>query len=134
GLTVATLLEAEAFAFAEGGCPSIFIAYPLWAGSGGRAARLAALRDQTDLRVGVDSAAAAAQLAEAAPGLRVLVQVDSGQQRSGTVAGSGSAGWRPSARPAVSLASMCSARSPTRATPTPRRPTRRAPPRTSAPR
>ncbi|MFY9863892.1 MAG: hypothetical protein WAK58_08755, partial [Trebonia sp.] len=29
GLTVATLLEAELFA--SEGCPSVFIAYPLWA-------------------------------------------------------------------------------------------------------
>lgn len=81
GLTVATLAEAEAFA--AGGCPGVFIAYPLWAGSGDRGARLAALRDLTDLRVGVDSAAAAARLAAAAPGLQVLVEVDSGQHRSG---------------------------------------------------
>jgi len=84
GLTVATLAEAELFA--ADGCPSVFIAYPLWAGSGARGARLAALRDQTDLRVGVDSAAAAAALATAAPGLKVLLEVDSGQHRSGIAA------------------------------------------------
>ena len=81
GLTVATLAEAELFAAA--GCPSVFIAYPLWAGSGDRGARLAALRDLTDLRVGVDSLEAAARLAAAVPGLKVLVEVDSGQHRSG---------------------------------------------------
>ncbi len=81
GLTVATLAEAEAFA--ADGCPGVFIAYPLWAGAGDRGARLAALRDRTDLRVGVDSAVAAARLAQAAPGLQVLVEVDSGQHRSG---------------------------------------------------
>lgn len=81
GLTVATLAEAEAFA--ADGCPSVFIAYPLWAGSGTRAARLAALRERAELRVGVDSAAAAAALAAALPGARVLVEVDSGQHRSG---------------------------------------------------
>lgn len=85
GLTVATLAEAELFA--ADGCPGIFIAYPLWAGSGSRGARLAALRDQTDLRVGVDSAAAAARLADAVPGLNVLIEVDSGQHRSGVAAG-----------------------------------------------
>lgn len=85
GLTVATLLEAEAFA--DGGCPSVFIAYPLWAGSGDRGARLATLRDRTDLRVGVDSVAAAARLATAVPGLKVLIEVDSGQHRSGVAAG-----------------------------------------------
>ena len=81
GLTVATLAEAEAFA--ADGCPSVFIAYPLWPGSGNRPARLAALRMRTELRVGVDSAAAAAALAAAAPGVRVLVEVDSGAHRSG---------------------------------------------------
>ena len=81
GLTVATLAEAEAFA--ADGCPSVFIAYPLWAGSGNRPARLAALRERTELRVGVDSGAAAAALAAAAPGLRVLIEIDSGQHRSG---------------------------------------------------
>jgi D-serine deaminase-like pyridoxal phosphate-dependent protein len=81
GLTVATLLEAELFA--SEGCPSVFIAYPLWAGSGDRGARLAALRQLTSLRVGVDSEAAAAALAAAAPGLAVLIEVDSGQHRSG---------------------------------------------------
>jgi D-serine deaminase-like pyridoxal phosphate-dependent protein len=85
GLTVATLAEAELFA--ADGCPSVFIAYPLWAGSHDRAARLAALRDRTDLRVGVDGAAAAAKLAEAAPGLKVLLEVDSGQHRSGVPTG-----------------------------------------------
>ena len=81
GLTVATLAEAEAFA--ADGCPSVFIAYPLWAGPGTRAARLAALRERTELRVGVDSAAAAAALAAAVPGARVLIEIDSGQHRSG---------------------------------------------------
>ncbi len=83
GLTVATLAEAELFA--SDGCPSVFIAYPLWAGSGSRGARLAALAQRTDLRAGVDSAAAAARLAEAVPGLRVLIEVDSGQHRSGVL-------------------------------------------------
>ena len=80
GLTVATLDEAEAFA--ADGCPSVFIAYPLWAGPAARAARLAALRERTELLVGVDSAAAAQALA-AVPGLRVMIEVDSGQHRSG---------------------------------------------------
>jgi D-serine deaminase-like pyridoxal phosphate-dependent protein len=83
GLTVATLAEAELFA--DDGCPSVFIAYPLWAGSGDRGARLAALRERTDLLVGVDSVAAASRLAGAAPGLRVLIEIDSGQHRSGVL-------------------------------------------------
>jgi D-serine deaminase-like pyridoxal phosphate-dependent protein len=81
GLTVATLPEAELFASDD--CPSVLIAYPLWAGSADRPARLAALRERTSLRVGVDSEAAAAGLAEATPGLEVLIEVDSGQHRSG---------------------------------------------------
>jgi D-serine deaminase-like pyridoxal phosphate-dependent protein len=85
GLTVATLLEAELFA--SNGCPSVFIGYPMWAGSGDRGARLAALRSLTSLRVGVDSEAAAAALAAAAPGVAVLIEVDSGQHRSGVAIG-----------------------------------------------
>jgi D-serine deaminase-like pyridoxal phosphate-dependent protein len=81
GLTVATLAEAEAFA--ADGCPSVFIAYPLWAGSATRPARLAALRERAELRVGVDSIAAAEALAAAVPGVRVLIEIDSGQHRSG---------------------------------------------------
>ena len=81
GLTVATLAEAEAFAAA--GCPSVFVAFPLWAASGARPERIRALRSRTDLRIGVDSAEAARALAAAAPGTRVLIEVDSGQHRSG---------------------------------------------------
>ena len=81
GLTVATLAEGEAFA--ADGCPSVFIAYPLWAGSANRPARLAALHERTRLLVGVDSAAAAKALAAAVPGAGVLTEVDSGQHRSG---------------------------------------------------
>jgi D-serine deaminase-like pyridoxal phosphate-dependent protein len=81
GLTVATLAEAEAFV--TDGCPSVFIAYPLWAGSAARPARLATLRARAELRVGVDSAEAAGALAAAVPGARVLIEVDSGQHRSG---------------------------------------------------
>jgi D-serine deaminase-like pyridoxal phosphate-dependent protein len=81
GLTVATLAEAEAFAAA--GCPSVFVAYPLWAASASRPERIKALRSVTDLRVGVDSVGAAQALAAAAPGLRVLIEVDSGGHRSG---------------------------------------------------
>ncbi|WP_300603653.1 alanine racemase, partial [Trebonia sp.] len=85
GLTVATLAEAELFA--GDGCPSVFIAYPLWAGPDSRRARLAAVRERTALRVGVDSVTAAAQLAAAVPGVQVLIEVDSGQHRSGVAPG-----------------------------------------------
>jgi len=83
GLTVATLAEAELFA--SDGCPNVFIAYPLWAESGDRGARLRALRQRTSLRVGVDSVTAAERLADAVPGLTVLIEVDSGQHRSGVL-------------------------------------------------
>lgn len=84
GLTVATLSEAETFAAA--GCRDVFVAYPIWAG-GPRAARLRGLHERTTLSVGVDGVDAAAVLAAAVRGaarpLRVLVEVDSGQRRSG---------------------------------------------------
>ncbi|MBV9382721.1 MAG: alanine racemase [Streptosporangiaceae bacterium] len=84
GLTVATLAEAELFAGA--GCGRLFIAYPLWAG-GGRRPRLAALHERAELRAGVDSLAAAGELAAAVSGtgrpLQVLIEIDSGQHRTG---------------------------------------------------
>jgi D-serine deaminase-like pyridoxal phosphate-dependent protein len=83
GLTAATLAEAEAWAAA--GCPSVLIAFPLWAGSADRPERIKALSSITDLRIGVDSAVAASVLAAAAPGTRVLIEVDSGQHRSGVL-------------------------------------------------
>jgi D-serine deaminase-like pyridoxal phosphate-dependent protein len=83
GLTVATLAEAEAFAAA--GCPSVFIAYPFWAASGDRPERVKELRTRTDLRIGVDSPSAAAALATAFPGARVMIEVDSGGHRSGVL-------------------------------------------------
>jgi D-serine deaminase-like pyridoxal phosphate-dependent protein len=82
GLTVATVGEAEVFA--DAGIGDLFIAYPVWA-VGARAARLRALAERVTLRVGADSpegvAALAAALAGAAAG--VLVEIDSGQHRSG---------------------------------------------------
>lgn len=81
GLTVATLAEAEAFAAA--GCPNVFIAYPLWAKSHHYPERIEALRSVTTLSIGLDSEAGALALAESAPSVRVLIEVDSGQHRSG---------------------------------------------------
>lgn len=85
GLSVATLGEAEAFA--EAGFTELFIAYPLWL-SPAKTARLRALAGRLPphaLRIGVDSAAGARQLArglgEAA--VDILVEVDSGMHRSG---------------------------------------------------
>lgn len=84
GLTVATLGEAETFA--DGGCDDLFVAYPLWAGSG-RAQRLRALHERVRLRVGVDNVGGAATLAAAVSGaqapLEVLIEVDSGGERTG---------------------------------------------------
>jgi D-serine deaminase-like pyridoxal phosphate-dependent protein len=80
GITVATVAEAEVFAAA--GFDDLFLAYPIIA-TGRRADRLRALAAQVALRCGVDSAAAAALLARAAPGLPVLVEIDSGHHRTG---------------------------------------------------
>ncbi|SDU53524.1 alanine racemase [Gordonia westfalica] len=86
GLTVATIGEAEAFADAADvtGCTDIFIAYPLWPTSG-QASRLRALAERVTLRVGIDSLAGARHLASAVgpARLQVLVEVDSGQHRTG---------------------------------------------------
>lgn len=82
GLTVATVGEGELFAAA--GFTNLFIAYPVWA-SGTRGDRLRALAEQASLRVGADSAEAAQLLAQAVGGahIEVLVEIDSGQHRSG---------------------------------------------------
>jgi D-serine deaminase-like pyridoxal phosphate-dependent protein len=84
GLTVASLGEAEVFA--DSGADDLFVAYPLWA-AGPKAARLRALHERVRLRVGLDSAAAAAVLAAAVAGsgrpLEVLVEVDAGLRRTG---------------------------------------------------
>jgi D-serine deaminase-like pyridoxal phosphate-dependent protein len=84
GLTVGTLGEAEVFAAA--GMTDLFIAYPLWV-VGSKADRVRALIDVAELRVGIDSAAGARALGAAVAGVarppRVLVEVDSGDQRTG---------------------------------------------------
>jgi D-serine deaminase-like pyridoxal phosphate-dependent protein len=85
GVTVGTLGEAEVMA--AGGIDDIFVAYPLWV-AGAKAERLRALLDRPGLRlaVGVDSAAGAEQLALSVggqKGLRVLVEVDPGNHRTG---------------------------------------------------
>ncbi|MGA8211674.1 MAG: alanine racemase, partial [Nocardioidaceae bacterium] len=81
GLTVATLGEAEVFAAA--GFADLFVAYPLWVDRA-RGARLRALRRTASVLVGVDSEAGVRALSTEAPGTAVLVEVDSGQHRSGT--------------------------------------------------
>lgn len=86
GLTVATLAEAEIFA--DAGFRNLFIAYPLWADAS-RASRLRDLSQRISLQVGIDSAASAVRLAEAADShlagndLEVLIEVDCGHHRTG---------------------------------------------------
>jgi D-serine deaminase-like pyridoxal phosphate-dependent protein len=82
GLTVATVAEAELFA--DAGVDDLFIAYPVWA-AGARATRLRALAERVALRVGVDSAEGVAALGPVLAGTTagVLVEIDSGQHRSG---------------------------------------------------
>ncbi len=80
GLTVATIGEAEVFV--EHGCTDVFVAYPVWLDDD-RARRLRALAERATVAVGVDSAGSAANLGERVPGLAVLVEVDSGQHRTG---------------------------------------------------
>lgn len=84
GLTVGTIGEAEVLV--DAGLADIFIAYTLWL-TEPKAARLGGLLDRIPLRVGVDSAEGAALLAAAARGRRnalsVLVEIDSGERRTG---------------------------------------------------
>lgn len=82
GLTVATLSEAQVFASA--GFGDLFVAYPVHP-RGTKADRLRALLDEARLTVGVDGPVGAATLARAAGGrrLRVAIEVDSGQHRTG---------------------------------------------------
>jgi D-serine deaminase-like pyridoxal phosphate-dependent protein len=82
GLSVATVGEAEAFA--EHGVDDLFVAYPLWVDEA-RAHRLRALSERAAVAIGVDSVAAAEQATRhlSGSGVEVLVEVDSGQHRSG---------------------------------------------------
>lgn len=82
GLTVASIGEAEVFA--SRGFEDIFIAYPLYL-SAPKARRLRALAERVQLSVGVDSIGAAHMLATSGQGetVTVLIEVDSGQHRSG---------------------------------------------------
>jgi len=88
GITVGTLGEAEVMA--DGGLDDIFVAYPVWA-AGPKAERVRALHGREGLRltVGVDSIDGARRLAAAVRGsarpLRVLVEVDPGNHRTGVV-------------------------------------------------
>jgi D-serine deaminase-like pyridoxal phosphate-dependent protein len=84
GLTVATVAEGERFAAA--GVDDLFIGYPLWVDAA-KGARLRALRERATVTVGTDSVEAARALAAQAPGTPVMVEVDSGQHRSGVAPG-----------------------------------------------
>ena len=85
GFTVATVGEAEVFA--EGGHDDLFIAYPVIA-QRDKAERLARLAGKARLSVGVDSLDAARLLVNAglARSVGVMVEVDTGQHRSGVPA------------------------------------------------
>lgn len=89
GITVGNLGEAEVFA--AGGLDDVFIAYPVWA-EGPKVARLRALHDMASLRltVGFDSVAGAERLAAAVAGssrrLRVMLELDPGNRRTGAPA------------------------------------------------
>ncbi|MFD8786412.1 D-TA family PLP-dependent enzyme [Kitasatospora sp. NPDC059599] len=84
GLTVATIGEAEVFA--EHGATDLFIAYPLWIGPR-QAERLRRLATTARIAIGTDSVEAAEtagrHLGDAAGGIEVLVEIDSGHHRSG---------------------------------------------------
>jgi D-serine deaminase-like pyridoxal phosphate-dependent protein len=80
GITVATVGEAEVFV--DRGFDDVFVAYPVWVDQE-RADRLRALGEKARLAVGVDSAESARRLGALVPGLEVMVEVDSGQHRSG---------------------------------------------------
>ena len=72
--------------FAAAGLTDLFIAYPLWV-AGSKAGRLRALADVAVLRIGVDSVAGARTLGTSVAGVahppRVLIEVDSGDERTG---------------------------------------------------
>ncbi len=86
GLTVATVSEAETFAMA--GHQDLFLAYPLWVDRA-KGRRLRELTGLASLTIGCDSAEAAnalaAQLSGDREAVRMLIEVDSGQRRSGVL-------------------------------------------------
>ena len=82
GLTVATLGEAEVFA--RHGCEDLFVAYPVHVDETA-AERLRALARGCRIAIGVDSVSGAAEAGRllAPYGVEVLVEIDSGQHRTG---------------------------------------------------
>ena len=85
GITVAVLGEAEVMA--DAGIEDVFVAYPVWA-VGEKARRIRELAGRIRLAVGVDSTEGATQLGRALDGANdrpdVLIEIDSGEQRTGT--------------------------------------------------
>jgi D-serine deaminase-like pyridoxal phosphate-dependent protein len=85
GITVAVLGEAEVMA--DAGVEDLFVAYPVWA-VGEKAERLRKLAGRVRLAVGADSVEGAEQLGKATAGMpdrpAVLIEVDSGEARTGT--------------------------------------------------
>jgi D-serine deaminase-like pyridoxal phosphate-dependent protein len=82
GLTVATIGEAEVFV--RDGCPDVFVGYPLWLDDRS-SGRLRDLTARATVAIGVDSVESAARAGRllAPSRVEVLVEVDSGQHRSG---------------------------------------------------
>ena len=84
GITAGNVGEAEVFA--DAGFQDIFLAYPVWP-AGTKGERISRLCESTQLRVGVDNAAAVEALADAMGDepdrLQVVVEVDCGARRSG---------------------------------------------------
>jgi D-serine deaminase-like pyridoxal phosphate-dependent protein len=84
GITVGTVGEAEVLA--AGGIEDIFIAYPVWA-AGPKGTRIRQLHESVRISVGVESDEAARALGDAVRGagrrLEVLIEVDSGERRTG---------------------------------------------------
>jgi D-serine deaminase-like pyridoxal phosphate-dependent protein len=82
GITVATIGEAEVFVAA--GFDDVFIGYPLWIDQDG-AQRLRRLRERARITIGVDSVDAARTAGRhLGGGFAALVELDSGQHRTGT--------------------------------------------------
>lgn len=85
GITVAVLGEAEVMA--DAGIEDVFVAYPVWA-VGDKARRVRELAGRIRLAVGVDSVEGAVQLGRAVRETSerpdVLIEIDSGERRSGT--------------------------------------------------
>lgn len=81
GLTVATVDEAEVFA--AGGFSDLFIAFPVWPTENAQRRIASLIEGGAKIRVGVDSVEAAQRWD--VDGLELMVELDSGHHRSGTL-------------------------------------------------